>query len=197
MKSKLEGFLGNLSLRVKLSTLLLIPALVAVFFAYTQISENQKVAGDLAKMEGLSGLAVRLSALVHETQKERGATGLYMGSGGTEHGSTLNDQRGNTDGQVVQLNDFLRTFDDGAFGSNFESNLASLVSDLSKFDSHRTSVTNLEFGVGDGLGFYTRFNGKLLSLVANIGEFAPNPESARLAAAYVNFLQGKERAGIE
>ena len=197
MKSKLEGFLGNLSLRVKLSTLLLIPALVAVFFAYTQISENQKVAGDLAKMEGLSGLAVRLSALVHETQKERGATGLYMGSGGTEHGSTLNDQRGNTDGQVAQLNDFLGTFDDGAFGSNFESNLASLVSDLSKFDSHRTSVTNLEFGVGDGLGFYTRFNTKLLSLVGSIGEFAPNAESARLAAAYVEFLQGKERAGIE
>jgi methyl-accepting chemotaxis protein len=197
MTTGLYKFLGNLSLRVKLSALLLIPAMVAVFFAYSQITENQRIASDLGKMEGLSGLAVRLSALVHETQKERGATGLYMGSGGTEHGSTLSDQRGNTDGQVSQLEEFLATFNESTYGDEFVTTLDHLMEEIDEFDSHRASVDSLEIPIGQGLSFYTAFNGELLSLVGDLGLFTPNPETTQLTAAYVNFLQGKERAGIE
>ncbi len=197
MNIGLDRRLGNLSLRVKLSVLLLIPAIVAVFFAYSQITENQRIASDLGKMEGLSGLAGQLSALVHETQKERGTTGLYMGSGGTENGSALSQQRRNADDKIDELITFLSSFDEKAYGSEFERQLSELLSEIDDFDAHRRDVDSLAITVAEGLAFYTHFNSESLEIVADMGQFTPNSETARLTAAYVNFLQGKERAGIE
>jgi methyl-accepting chemotaxis protein len=189
--------LGNIGLRLKLGVLVILPALVAVFFAYAQISENQKLVGDLGKMEELSGLAVELSALVHEVQKERGTTALYIGASGTDHGDHLNEQRVETDIHIESVNHFQQSFDVGAFGTEFENQISGLNSTLSQFSTHRAEVSSLEISIGDALAFYTAFNGDALGIIAALAEFTPNTETSRLTAAYGNFLQGKERAGIE
>ena len=184
-------------LRTKLAALLIAPAIAAIFFAASAIIDNAGVASDLGKMEQLSNLAVKVSALVHETQKERGTTGLFMGSNGTENGEALDAQRKLADEKAADLVAALDKFDASAYGVNFEESVTEVRTGLAGMDAHRSKVSALSISNADGLAYYTNFNASALGLEKSIGELSPNPELSALTAAYTNFLQGKERAGIE
>lgn len=197
MVTYVQSGLGRLRLRTKLALLLVIPLLVAFYFAGSTLVENVRTARELGKMEQLSGLAVRISALIHETQKERGTTGLFMGASGQEYGDALAKQRAVTDTQVSQFNGYVDGMDVSGLGEHFSTRLASLRTQIGGVAAHREAVSSLGITVGDGLAHYTSLNATALSLVGAIGELSPNPELSALTGAYVNFLQGKERAGIE
>jgi len=49
----------------------------------------------------------------------------------------------------------------------------------------------------EAIGLYTQHNAKMLDAIQGISRVCSNADMARAAAAYLNFLQGKERAGIE
>ena len=61
----------------------------------------------------------------------------------------------------------------------------------------RASVSRLNIKASDAIGYYTGVNTKLLATAGQLSTQSSNGEIASLAAAYTNFLQGKERAGIE
>lgn len=182
---------------MKLVVLIALPSLIAVFLAFSQISENQKMASDLGKMEQLTGLAAELSALVHEVQKERGTTRMFLGSGGLEHGLQLEKQRMQTDSRFDSVASFRSTFETAEFGSEFESQITGMSAIIEDFSDHRGWVDTLDPTVGDALAFYTQFNAQALNIVATLGELAPSTETSQMSSAYANFLQSKERAGIE
>lgn len=51
-----------------------VPFLVALFFSSQSVIREMHTVGELAKLEQLTNLSVKMAALVHEQQKERGAT---------------------------------------------------------------------------------------------------------------------------
>lgn len=58
-------------------------------------------------------------------------------------------------------------------------------------------VDNFGLSLAESVGFYTSLNGELLCIIDELPHFSEEKELSTLAAAYYNFLQGKERTGIE
>ncbi len=86
-------FLDNMKFRNKLIMILLFPVIGLLFFCVNVIVEKYQAAKRLDSVSRLSEMAITFNALLHELQKERGITTVYVGSGGKKASTKLSSQR--------------------------------------------------------------------------------------------------------
>lgn len=185
------------TIKLRLVALVGLPLLVALYFMVSGIAAKYETVGEMDDMLTLSQLAVKIGALVHEAQKERGATGVFMGSDGAKFATELNNQRKQTDLKRADLEKFLESIDPDSFGREFSEALNKALTKMATIDEHRTKVSNQSIPDNQGLALYTQHNASMLDVINLISKTSKNTQMARVGTAYVNFLQGKERAGIE
>jgi len=190
-------FINNLSIRNKLILVLVLPMLGLGYFAATQILAKERTATDMARVQVLTGLAVKISALVHEVQKERGLTAGYLGSQGKRFGGQLPSQRNSTDAKLKTLREYLTGTDRGGLGAGVRQSLDTALQDLDDLAAKRRAVTGLSISTADALGYYTHADADFLHVVSSLTKATTNGDITREVSAYVALLQAKERAGIE
>ncbi|MDH3972810.1 MAG: methyl-accepting chemotaxis protein [Deltaproteobacteria bacterium] len=191
------SFLNNLKIRSKLALMMFFPLAGLLYFSSSGILEKYQLSRDMHDLELLSQLAVKISALVHETQKERGRTAGYLGSKGTRFVSEISVQRSLTDAKIASLKVFLKTFNGGKLSKEFKEAFDKGMVFLDVIEKKRNLVSELDLSAREAIGWYTDMNAAFLDSIGFIGKISKNAELSTLITAYVNFLQGKERAGIE
>ncbi len=189
--------LENMKMKYKLGLMLSAPLLGLIYFAQAEVRDSLELRNELTGIERLAQFTVSSSTLVHELQKERGATAGFLGSGGKKFKADLSVQRGQTDKQIVELNTFLEDFDEASFGREFGGELADARKQLSALPEKRSAVSSMELSVKDAVGYYTNINGLFLELAGYLSRVSSVGEITNMSTAYAEFLQGKERAGIE
>ncbi len=149
------------------------------------------------QIQGMAALSVHASALVHELQKERGMTAGYLGSKGKKFSSALPGQREEVGKKRDALKSYLSEFDASSVGVGFARTLDDVMLRLEGISKVRVGVDSLSMALGEALGYYTATNAGFLGLVSEMSTMSSDGDLAITTAAYANFLQGKERAGIE
>ena len=190
-------FIKNMRISKSIIFAVLIPSLVALFFASKAIMADVQTYNDLNKLKQLTNLAVKMSALVHEQQKERGATAVFLGSRGRLFADELKQQRIDTNAKNTDLHAFLADFDASSYNQIFNKKFAALEKSLKKMDGIRAEVDSISIKPKDAIGYYTKLNSQNLDLINYLSNISPSPEIVISIVGYSNFLQGKERAGIE
>ena len=145
----------------------------------------------------LNVMSQKLSLLIHETQKERGASAGYLGSKGKEFRDILPKQRKLTDRRNQELRAYLETLDLNDFPKKLQDEIHRLQQDMSKISQIRSRVASLHISVKEEVSYYTNMNKKILNIVGLSAKLASTPELVKALDAYTNFLKSKERAGIE
>ncbi len=135
------------------------------------------------------------SHLVHELQKERGATAGFLASSGKKFADTLARQRRETDTERDHWNTFLQE------NEIDEPVLKQLITEtarkLQRLDQTRKQVDGFNLAASEAIGYYTQLNSVLISAGSVTAKISKDGHLTRSALAYYNFLQAKERAGIE
>ena len=189
--------LAKLSIKAKLLLVIFIVAVVSsaliVKISYDQNAHKQ-VIQNVDMLVDLSGV---LSALVHETQKERGASAGYLGSKGKKFAQKLPQQRNLTDTRIKEFNSFISDFDFSQYPGELQNNINGIKSQLGELSSIRSGVTALSIPLGKTLKYYTSLNAKILDIVPLAGKISDDESLAKILVSYSNFLYSKERAGIE
>ncbi|MCP4405035.1 MAG: hypothetical protein GY801_48005, partial [bacterium] len=185
------------SIRFKMMLLGGLPLLVALTFMLSSIRGNFRTVGEMDRLLSLSQFAVKISALVHETQKERGVTAGFMGSDGTTFVTELTEQRQQTNAGRTVFEQALDTLEPDAYGEEFSNRAHQVVNAIAGLEDHRTAVSNQAIPDVQGMAFYTHLNGLMLNVIHMISTASPQADMVRFGTAYANFLQGKERAGQE
>jgi hypothetical protein len=139
-------------------------------------------------------LTVANNALVHELQKERGATAVYLGSKGERFTSELKAQRQLTNTARTFLSRGLKDF--SSDNDTVNNIILTIKSGLLTLDSIRTRSDGRSISLSEAIGYYTTQNHNMLSLTGFFSAISPI-ETVGNAIAYYNFLEAKERAGIE
>lgn len=186
-----------LSIKLKIAILAIIPSLIILFFTLSGIIDKKVMLSEMSQLEQLSELSVNISNFVHEMQKERGATGGYMGSDGNKFKTELPAQRKNTDGKRETLNEFLKHFDASDISDEFVTLFNNAMTEFNKLDNHRVQVSKLKIADKKGIGYYTNHNALMLDIIHYISKTSTNAELGTLISVYVTFLEGKEKAGVE
>jgi methyl-accepting chemotaxis protein len=151
----------------------------------------------LEQAKELNILSQKLSLLIHETQKERGASAGYIGSKGTQFKDILPKQKNSTSQRNKELSDYASTLDFASFPLSLQEEIASFNEDMRNIEQIRSKVDALEISTKDVVSYYTNMNNKILNIVALSAKLASTQELVKSLDAYTNFLKSKERAGIE
>ncbi len=142
-------------------------------------------------------LAVSISNLVHETQKERGATAGFVGSKGKTFTKRLPAQRLNTDAKLKIMRTTLNSIGTSTLNKEAKKYLNQGLAELAKLQTIRDGATSLSMGGKKVIGYYTNMHAIFLNMIGAITKDAKNAEEARDLLAWYNFTMSKERAGIE
>jgi len=176
-----------LILVVSFSLVILALTVKKAYIEHATISQAQK----------LNVLSQKLSLLIHETQKERGASAGFIGSKGVKFSAILPTQRAQTDSKNRDLSKYIKSLDLNSFPDELRAEISAFSSDMSRIDSIRSRVNSLSISVKDEVFYYTKMNEKILIIVSLTAKLANTQELVKALDTYANFLKSKERAGIE
>ena len=185
-KSLRNGMLASVALPLVIATLL---ACVMLVSEVRNLSEARSLQNKMV-------LIKTLGRLVHEQQKERGATSIFLNTGGASFAVELRAQRDETD-RAVQAFTTALTDVRIADGSALESEIRKISETLGRRSSHRAAVDGLEIPVRDALGHYTMHNATMLAAVKLVGSISKDTGISVSVIALGSFLLAKEFAGLE
>jgi len=190
-------FLSKLSVRVKLAIMLVAPVIGLLYFAGNTIQNKSDLEDEAILLQKTSNLVVYMGDLVHEQQKERGLTAVFLGSKGTKFKSELAKQRINTNKKKKEFLDYRGQLNSTKLTDDFNNSLENIIIGLKEMDNIRAEVDRLSIPVPKAIAYYTNQNAKKFSLVSDTTSFTSDPLVVIRINSYLNYLQGKERAGLE
>jgi methyl-accepting chemotaxis protein len=189
-------FAKDAKLRTKLLCIALAPLLGLTYFAGTTFFERSAAASEAARVGTLVELAVRIGNLVHETQRERGATALYVSSAGKTFQAELEAQRLDTNQRSSELRSYLAETGE-ELPERVQKELGAAQRELELLTPTRARATQLGGEVKEFIAYYTSLNELLLNSIAGIASTTSSAEVMRTSSAYLSLLRAKENAGIE
>lgn len=186
---------SDISFKNKVFILLALPLIGFLWLSILTLKQNYYVSSEVEKLSQLTQMSIIYSELVHELQKERGATAGFLGSKGEKFSNELQKQRTDTDAKKQSRAAFLASndFEQAAIKQLNQE----IAKDLEGLSQIRSQVNSFDIPTKQAISYYTSLNTKLLSVSSLIAELSTNANIAKQTIAYYNFLQGKERAGIE
>ncbi|MFT5755669.1 MAG: methyl-accepting chemotaxis protein [Alteromonadaceae bacterium] len=187
--------LVDISFNNKIFILLLFPLLGFLGVGINAIISSISTNNEMEKLSAYTKISSVYSELVHELQKERGMTAGFLGSAGDKFTNELPNQRKATSNKVDKKSDYW-------YKNQFDNKKIQRLNDdvnqqINMLAQIRRRVDTLSIPLGEALAFYTKTNELLLSVSTIITKISTNAEITRETVAYYDFLQGKERAGIE
>ena len=162
-----------------------------------QIYHDYSKSRDFTSLEKTVILSTKISSLVHEIQKERGASAGYLGSKGKKFKDTLKKQRVLTDKRLTELTSYLAKINLPKINPLMNKPVQDAVSKFKYLKDIRSKVDSLSIKTAKAIAYYSYINAKLLNSISLIAAKSRSPKITREVFAYTNFLLSKERAGIE
>jgi signal transduction histidine kinase len=135
--------------------------------------------------------------LIHELQKERGASSGYIGIRGEEMAGELNSQRLITDQKYSILKRYLDSTDIDQYGQKCCEQLELFLKDLDDLSNVRKDILSLSITRNQSIDYFSKINKEIISSFqeANI-TIKDSPLSFPFTAC-INFIMAKEMAGVE
>jgi methyl-accepting chemotaxis protein len=188
--------LSKVSVRAKLLTLALVPALALGFFAGEVALRRQADASAASTARMMVQADIAFGNLLHEMQKERGMTAVFLSSKGTRFASEMQAQRLVTDARRATLTAFL-----AAHGTSFPAALRGTLdraaSTIAGVQQTRDQASALNVPVAAVSGWFTSTNASTIGAMAALTNYVRQVDLAARAQAYTAFCRGKEQAGVE
>ena len=188
---------NNINNLVKLTTLFIIPLIIFIYMSSIQIGKLSSQTQQLTKLEQLTLLATKLSSLLHELQKERGYTGVYLTGNEQEFLAKLIKQQQLTDDKRKILFAEISSKNHTVYQVNFNQNLSIFKQQLLEIRHYRQKVISGAIDSLAAIEFYSELNENLLKIIADIVKLTVKTELTQAFFSYISFLNAKEMTGIE
>ncbi len=189
--------LNSLKISTKMFLLAFIPLGALFVLSFFIVLESHKSYKQAQMLEDGIFLSDKISLVIHELQKERGASSGFLGSRDEVFALKLKDQRALSDIQITNLKNFLQTFNAHIYPSNVNESLEHLLEQIQKLQSIRSGVDSGTLEVSAVLGYYTQTIATALVLIGNVIDTSSESAITNKLRAYLDFLNVKESAGQE
>ncbi|MBI5768271.1 MAG: nitrate- and nitrite sensing domain-containing protein [Verrucomicrobia bacterium] len=187
----------TLRFSTKLLLIVALPMLGVAYFAVQTIWERYTTDVRCARIQVSAGVVRQIGNAIHELQRERGRSVLFVSNKGAKYGAELTAQRKATDDALAALHTTLTGFDPTLFGQTFAADFAQALTQLGRLGAIRQSITGLQLASSETIAYYTGTIARLVATDATLALQSDDVAIAKAMACYVNYLQVKEHAGIE
>ncbi|NER61299.1 methyl-accepting chemotaxis protein [Pseudomonas sp. MAFF212428] len=180
--------LKNLPLRMKLMLILLLPLLGFLTLAGVFVVDNYKTLRDMETTVTASSTAQKLSLLITTLQRERGASGVFLGSRGTTMGDRLAQMRKQSDDSIAAIR---------AVSGTSSAELDTVIRALDGLAQTRASIDKLALSSAESGTRYTETIKTLIGYTHSLESRVNNATIVHALGALNQFIEMKERAGRE
>ncbi|GEM_PF-1487657 len=187
---------GSIGLSTKLLAIVVVSLIGTAWFGLGTALDKRAAVSESAELNTLVNLSTRIGDLLHETQKERGATAVFMSSQGERFGSETSAQQRTTDGPRRELLAYVEDHR-SELPDEVSRALQPALAEVARLDATRRDVSGLARPTREVIGYFTNMNGLLLQSIASIGSASSDADLRGMLFAYLSFLNAKENAGIE
>lgn len=174
-----------MSIRTKIILLSATPFLALLFFVQREVREGLQARAELQEVNERILLAARVSEVVHELQRERGLSVLFLAGRGRSGPERLQAQAAESDKAVEALGVFLRE-------KRGDLRTMSLFSGL---DAQREQVLGLDVSLFEAEEAYTALIHELLDEVTHIAQTVRLQKIRKALFAHSSLLFTKEKLG--
>ncbi len=207
----------------RLTSFLVVVVLGVLVTSYVAFRDTHRVLRNAQHVDELVDIAERIGAFVHETQRERGVSVLYLSVSADDYLAELIDRWTQTDRQLNRLEQFLLSTrrgaelhsrlmrmsdesddlaEDGADGNAAGSGqvlfrLHSVASQLEELDELRRNIRSRSVSLDATLDWFKQLNEKCLAVVEEVSNVSENAAQVRRLNAYLSLLSVKEYSGRE
>lgn len=156
---------------------------------------------DLEHLAAVGQVVGDISRFIHALQKERGATSIYLASGGARFADArlerLEECRAQEEAMRQRLDGLANPGGRGPASARLLRRIAGALQALDRLEAVREEIAALKTGSDQATRHFNRLIGSLLSVVFDAADTASDPEITRALVAIFHFMQGKELAGQE
>ncbi|MEM7322637.1 MAG: nitrate- and nitrite sensing domain-containing protein [Actinomycetota bacterium] len=188
--------LARFSIRARLVALLLSALTGLGLFGFVIAVDRQSDAAEAAEVRQLIELGATTGDVVHEVQLERGATALFIASGGAEFREELQAQYGATDAAVERMRRFATDNEDN-ISADVLAPAIQVLADMEQLSASRSVVRAVPSQSAEILDWYTNVSNTLIDGVVAYNRSVTNADLRSGLAAYVELMKASQSAGLE
>jgi methyl-accepting chemotaxis protein len=189
--------LNDLRIRSRILLTFVLPVLGLLWFSGMAVLDKRSALANLDALRQLTMVATEISTLVHELQKERGATGVFVGSQGVQFGDEMRRQRLAVDVPLRQLQEQVAATDPKILGPALAGQLSAAMAEVQLLAAKRGEIDRLAMAPNDATGYFTQTIARLLNVVPAMAVLSPDVRISGNITAYAAYLLAKEKAGQE
>ncbi len=191
------SFLHKLTIKNQMRLLVSIPVFFLALILVANGLERYRTMTQASTTKELAVMAGLITEIAHEAQKERGMTAGFLGSQGKKFGDRLPAQRTETDSRITALREFLGHSAVAKADAALAEKLQGALSKADTIATIRQQADGLAILGPEAIAFYTGVIHEFLGAIPLIARTTPDAGTMRALTAYYNFVEAKERMGIE
>ena len=180
--------LRNIPLSLKLLLILACPLLGFLWLAALQVNSSYQTLQEMEQTQEASVVAQKVSQLITVLQRERGASGVFLGSQGKNMQDVLLRMRGQTDTALADARNLAGSADAG---------LDEALATLGGLDAMRGQIDKLAINNRESGARFTDIIRKLIGYTHAVERSVKDPTLSRALSSLNQFIEMKERAGRE
>ena len=185
------------SIRVKILLLAGIPLLIFVIAVGNTLYDNAVQYGEFERLQTLSAISTDLSGVIHEMQKERGMSAIFVASDNGDIRSKLVSQRREADEKRAALGETIGELDVQSLAREYQNDLDGVLSSLAGLDGFRSQVDRKAVDVMGVVSFYSGTIGGMIDVINYASKLSTDRELTSLLLSYVTLIRAKEASGKE
>jgi len=189
--------MSNIKIAGRIAITAILPLLAFAGFAANGLLEKwsnyQSARGVTAVIETIPSV----SNLVHQLQRERGASATFVGSKGQSLGDVMRNQRVATDKAITEWNERLGGIDISTLGASFNRAFDQVKPAIADLSNVRREIDALSITGPKAVGYFSSTIATLTSLIEATGELSDDVRINHRSRAFVSIVKRKELVGQE
>ena len=139
----IEKFLSRFKIKKRIISMATLLIALSTVFASLLLIDNWSKKTEMENLHSLAGFTPFISNVIHEMQKERGASaGFISSNGGAQFRKNVSNQRGETDLEIQKFRSAYSNFPLEDYSEDFSSLLKEAMGDLANLSTERSKVDN-------------------------------------------------------
>jgi len=190
-------YLADLRLRNKLGVMLIFPLLGLIYFAYIIVPHKYDVMKDMQQLKELVIFSIKLNNNLHEIQRERGISAIYLKSGESRFAKQLNHEYQRTNEVIAEFNTYLQNTKITQYGEKFQQSLKTVNQLLATLPALREKISKRQVDEYEAVKLYTHINTEIINFITKIITISINTEILSYERSFISLINAKEKAGEE
>ena len=193
----MRSFLNDRPIGFRIVLALVLPIAGLLAYAAMGVADKSSVYSEMSRLENITYFTPKASALIHELQRERGASSGFVESKGHKFSATLSAARARTDTAMTAYAEDIDILLSQNHTNALSQNFAAVSYSTSMIGELRQQTDALAHASDEIKRYYTVMIDNLLSLMDELVNLDLNVSVYRSAAAYIEIVYAKEQAGLE